>query len=281
MKKIWVLVLVLIPAALLLPQFFLTASAGEYADCGHRVVGTVPQGDYSQVWFTSDPAEIHSEVASVAMGRGLVVASSSVTLTSVLTQNVWSCYVIGEMTRDQKWDLLEQYFPDAPWYVEVDVHGDITTEIVDPEVTWTPEPTPETFPAVVEFNVNSPDGFGQAVTATRSFDLLAVVWPQEVISDSITLTFSDSEISSSWYYTGTGTVGEWSAGGSGLTWTGYFPVEGPIEVWVSVPEGVVSFRESRTFNLEVVVGDFMERSEVNVTNPNWGVFLPLVFSNSG
>jgi hypothetical protein len=72
-------------------------------------------------------------------------------------------------------------------------------------------------------------------------------------------------------YDWSGTSGNTYWEDSKFVWQGEFPSEGPIEVWMHVPEGAVPFRGYKTFTCEV--GDLYE---VEVFNPLWGSFVPLV-----
>lgn len=130
---------------------------------------------------------------------------------------------------------------------------------------------------VLNFNVNSPDGFGVVVTTTNSYDLLVTVYPTDPTGPGsfIDICVQTSGLS----YTphqAEGLEGEWHdtcPQSEGAGWLGYFPAEGPVEVWLHM-EPLNNF--SQTFTTTASVVGETVTSTVTVISGVTRTYLPLI-----
>lgn len=122
----------------------LTASvaASQYSegDCDHRVTASLPNGNWTGVWITSDPGELASLMDHYTMtARSLIVAEGNITITGVPVNNTWSCFFSGNISQDRMRELVIPLVPAQ--LVRVNLMGFITAEDVPVDFSWTPVPT--------------------------------------------------------------------------------------------------------------------------------------------
>jgi len=168
-----------------------------------------------------------------------------------------------------------------------DIHGFLQqAEVIAAEATPIPSETPGPPPLAVDFNVNSPDGgFGEVVTTTQRFDLVAGVRSTEPVSQEVMLGFFGVQNPETWeLYQAEGLSGTWtvSTETQSILWEGALPGTNLIEVWIHSPDRIVS--PQSTVEYELVVGvaeeDYGSITKfVTVHNPSYGIYLPLVGQN--
>jgi len=299
----------------------------EEFSCEHRLVLDPEAVGADGGWVTTDPGTFHTEMWHLQFqDRALFVTTSELTLTETSETSSWSCYFNGQPTQSRIWELLTPLRPayyiqvdglgdfesqwvglsDPTWTpvptetpttepTPVPTETPIPTETPTPEPTVVPTATPvvtttpelPAAPLVVDFNVNSPEGFGQVVTTTQQFDLVAGIRATEEVSQEVILGFYGIRNPDLWeMHSADGVGGTWevSTETQSILWLGPMPSEGFIELWLHSPANVVRPQETAEFGL--IVAALVEEGSyepvtrtVWVRNPIYAVFLPLVGQN--
>ena len=257
--------------AVVLTAFFasvaLAQAPDEYQefDCGHRLQADPQARGADGVWFTADPSggwvDTGEHTWTIQYERHLVIASSAITFTQHPSETTWSCYYSGTMPDLREWELAEDIRPGT--ILEVDSQGDfVRGEYI------------AALPLVVEFGVNSPDGYGANVETGERFHLVATIYSMGYdLEGDLHGTFHG--IDSSWEFLEP-SEGSWD----GYVWTGAPPTEDePLELVLFSPKRPVLPQATEEYAIDVRLGDgtpLVRRATVH--NPTYALYLPLIAS---